>query len=47
MRQRNEYGRVGTAQYPGGQRPNSGPRRAVTARGRMVLARSRRRVLGR
>jgi hypothetical protein len=41
MRQRNNYGLVGTTRTNANQRP-SGPRRPVTARGRMVLKSSRR-----
>jgi hypothetical protein len=44
MRQRNIYGFAGTRTLKQAQQPGSGPRRPVTARGRMVLASSRRRV---
>jgi hypothetical protein len=44
MRQRNIYGFAGTRTFKPSQQPGSGPRRPVTARGRMVLASSRRRI---
>jgi len=44
MRQRNMYGFAGMRTLKPAQQPGPGPRRPVTARGRMALARSRRRL---